>query len=561
VSWQLASFVILALALAGGVAWYERARPPARVVALVATLAALAALGRIAFAPLPSVKPTTDIVLISGYALGGAPGAAVGAVAALASNLFFGQGPYTPWQMLAWSLVGAGGAGLARLTSGRLAGGGRRATAVLAAACAVAGLAFGALMDFSTWLTYAEGREASQLAAISARGIPFNVAHAAGNVVFCLAFGPLLLRALTRFRIRLEPRWLPAAAPRSAAGVAGAVVALAVVAALGSGAPAAAARPDRASLQRVSGYLAAAQNADGGFGAQRGAASSQLFTAWASYGLAAAGRSPAAPGSGGRSALDFVRSGLDDVRSTADLERTILAIAAGGESPRRFGGRDLVADLLARRRRDGSFGGLVNVTAFAVLALRAAGEPASRGAVRSAASWIVRQANRDGGFSFFRRGGRSGIDDTAAAVQALAAAGHRRARIVRRAVAFLRRHQRRDGGFPLTPGDSSNAQSTAWAVQAFVAARRDPATVRRRRGRSPLRYLRSLVARDGAVRYSRASRQTPVWVTAQAACAFALAPLPVRPAAPASGASARDASAPRAAGALLALLLGALRVR
>ena len=90
------------LALAIGFAWYERARPTAKVIALVATLAALAALGRAAFAPLPNVKPTTDIVLLTGYVLGGAPGFAVGAVAALASNLFFGQGPFTPWQMAGW---------------------------------------------------------------------------------------------------------------------------------------------------------------------------------------------------------------------------------------------------------------------------------------------------------------------------------------------------------------------------------------------------------------------------------------------------------------------------
>ena len=62
-SWQLGAFAILALALAGGFAWYERTRPDARIVALVATLAAFAALGRIAFAALPNVKPTTDIVL------------------------------------------------------------------------------------------------------------------------------------------------------------------------------------------------------------------------------------------------------------------------------------------------------------------------------------------------------------------------------------------------------------------------------------------------------------------------------------------------------------------
>src|SRR6201992_1185747 len=100
-SWQLAAFAILALALAGGVAWYERTRPDARVVALVGTLAAFAALGRIAFAAVPNVKPTSDIVLISGYALGGGPGFAVGALAGLSSHFFFGQGPLTPRQSVA----------------------------------------------------------------------------------------------------------------------------------------------------------------------------------------------------------------------------------------------------------------------------------------------------------------------------------------------------------------------------------------------------------------------------------------------------------------------------
>ena len=119
-TWPLASLLLVAAVLAVGFAWYERSRPPARVVALVAAMAALAALGRIAFAPLPNVKPTTDIVLISGAALGGAPGFAVGALAALASNVFFGQGPWTPFQMLAWGAVGVGGGLLGRLAGARL---------------------------------------------------------------------------------------------------------------------------------------------------------------------------------------------------------------------------------------------------------------------------------------------------------------------------------------------------------------------------------------------------------------------------------------------------------
>jgi energy-coupling factor transport system substrate-specific component len=58
-------------------------------------------------------------VLIAGFTLGGPPGFAVGAVAAIASNIVFGQGPWTPWQMLAWGMVGLLGAGLRRRRSAR----------------------------------------------------------------------------------------------------------------------------------------------------------------------------------------------------------------------------------------------------------------------------------------------------------------------------------------------------------------------------------------------------------------------------------------------------------
>ena len=84
-SWIAGSTLILGAVIVVGFVWYERTHPTTRVLALVATLAAMAALGRVAFAALPNVKPTTDIVLIAGYVLGGAPGFMVGAVAALAS--------------------------------------------------------------------------------------------------------------------------------------------------------------------------------------------------------------------------------------------------------------------------------------------------------------------------------------------------------------------------------------------------------------------------------------------------------------------------------------------
>jgi energy-coupling factor transport system substrate-specific component len=244
-------------------------------------------------------------------------------------------------------------------------------------------------------------------------------------------------------------------------------------------------------------------------------------------GLAAAGRDPRRLRKGGRSPVDFIVRGIGQVRATGDVERSILALAAAGRSPRAVGGRDLVTELVRRRRANGSFGGLVNQTAFAILALRSAGRPAGDRTVRAAAGWLGSQHNADGGFNFSGRGATSGIDDTAAALQGLVAAGRRRSKTVARAASFLAVRQNADGGMPLEPGGESNAQSSAWAVQGLVAAGRDPERVHHGDSRSPLGYIRSLQGSSGAVRYSRSSLQSPVWVTAQALTALARKPFPI----------------------------------
>ena len=520
-TWQLASFALLALALGAGFAWYERARPSAKVLALVATLAALAALGRIAFAPLPSVKPTTDIVLLAGYVLGGAPGFAVGSVAALASNVFFGQGPFTPWQMAAWGGVGVFGALLARVFGRDL---GRWS---LAAACALAGLAYGAFLDLHLWVMYSGEHSMSEYLVMAGRGLPFNLGHAAGNVVFCLAFGPLLVRALQRYRDRLDVTWKPLPVHGAGAGTAAAVVAGLLIVLGTLVAPPAAQAADRHSSRAVT-YLAKAQNSDGGFGPAPGRGSSQLHTSWAVIGLAAAGRDPKRVRRNGRSPVDYIVRGIGGVRGIGDIERTILALRAAGRSAHSVGGRNLVRELVRSRRRNGSFAGLANQTAFAILALRAAGRSRNDRTVRRAAAWLINQHNSDGGYNFSGKGGRSGIDDTAAVLQALVAAGKRRSKTVSRAANFLAAQQNADGGMALTPGQASNAQSTAWAIQGLKAAGRTPARLHRRGARSPIEYLRSLQTSNGAVRYSRSSSQTPVWVTAQALTGFTSKPFPLR---------------------------------
>jgi hypothetical protein len=536
VTWGIASFVLLAAALAVGFAWYERTQPGSRMLALVGTLAALAAIGRIAFAPFPNVKPTTDIVLISGYALGGAPGFVVGAVAALASNLVFGQGPWTPWQMAAWGACGILGAVIGRL-------GGRDLGRVpLALWCGFAGLMFGAIMDLSVWATYSGDRTLDQYLALAATSLPFNIAHAAGNVVFCLAFGPVLARALMRYRARLEVRWVELPAVRAAVfglSVAGAALALAAqpgashaggVADGGGAAPAA--NPVRAAsaasaASRAASYLVRTQQSNGAWGDSPGARTTYAYTTWSVIGLAAAGRDPARVRRRGISGTDVLWAGARLQRSTAEVARTILGLAAAGRSARRAPGADLVARLRSRQDRDGSFDGLVNVTAFAVLGLRAAGVRPSDAALQRAARALERRQNTDGGFNFSGRG-PSGIDDSAGALEALASVRGRHARAVRRAAAFLRRRQNVDGGYPLQPRQRSNAQSTAFAVQALIAAGVNPDRQRTHGSRAPLAYLRSLQAANGSIRYSRTSAQTPVWVTAQALAALARRPLPLR---------------------------------
>jgi hypothetical protein len=207
------------------------------------------------------------------------------------------------------------------------------------------------------------------------------------------------------------------------------------------------------------------------------------------------------------------------IRSPNELELAILALEAAGLDSTRFGGRNLVAELRAAQSGDGSWQGQVNLTAYGVLALRAAGSSSGIGA---AAGWLRGAQRGDGGFGF-GPSQPSDPDSTGAAMQGLAAAGSAG---LGDAIAYLRRTQRREGGWGLNETGVTNSQSTAWAVQGLVAAGVDPAQVKRR-GRSGMDYLRARQRADGSYAYNPASAQTPVWVTAQALLAVSREALPV----------------------------------
>jgi energy-coupling factor transport system substrate-specific component len=529
-SWQFASFAVLGLVLIGGFAWYERSRPPSQIVALVAALAALAVAGRLVLAPIPNVVATTDIVIFSGYALGGAPGFAVGALAGLISNFWLGQGPWTPWQMAGWGLAGVLGALLARAT-------GRRAGRLeLTLVCGFAGIAFGALLNFSLMVSYGGEVTMQRWLALEARAVPFDLAHAIGNVALALVAGPAMVRMLIRFRERFEFRWRLPERPAGAAG-AGAGAALALLLAIVLAAPALAPR-DATAQGAGAGWLQHARNDDGGFAATPGSDSNAQMTGWAMLGLESSGVNPRdlrAP-----TPVGYLRGGAGDLHAATDLSLAILALRGAGVDVARFGGRDLATELAAKQRRDGSFEGFPNATAFAVMALRSSG-PSS--GVARADAWLRRAQARDGGWGA-APGVASDADSTGAVLEAIGGGS----RAARRGISYLRRSQLRSGGWALTEGAVPNSQSTAWAVQGLLAAGVSPSSVRKG-GRSGLDFLSSRRAGDGHYRYSRSSDQTPVWVTAQALAAanqkpFPLAPVPraARPAAVA-GSPKRKASA------------------
>ncbi len=85
---------------------FEQRKPQARELVLISVLCAVTVAGRAAFATLPQFKPVVALVILSGVCLGGETGFLVGAVSGFVSNFFFGQGPWTPWQMFALGIIG-----------------------------------------------------------------------------------------------------------------------------------------------------------------------------------------------------------------------------------------------------------------------------------------------------------------------------------------------------------------------------------------------------------------------------------------------------------------------
>lgn len=189
------SLVILFCALASFFLLFERRKPPARDLVTLAVLCAIAIAGRAAFFMLPQFKPVAAIVILAGVCLGAQSGFLVGAVSALVSNFFFGQGPNTPWQMFAFGFIGL----LAGLFFAH--GAAKLDRPVL---CIFGGLSvfiiYGGIVNFGTVLISGIPLNMASLLAVYAAGVPFDLMHAAATVVFLFFLSRPMMEKIERMK-------------------------------------------------------------------------------------------------------------------------------------------------------------------------------------------------------------------------------------------------------------------------------------------------------------------------------------------------------------------------
>lgn len=199
---SVTSLILVVTALAAVHYWYERRRVAPAEIAVIATLAALAGVGRVPFAAIPSVQPTTFLVLVCGYVFGPAAGFIIGSIAAFSSNFFLGHGPWTPWQMLAWGLAGLSGGLLSR---------GKSAFPrwLFGAVAFFWGFVFGWILNLWHWLSFVYPLTIQSLVATNITGIGFDLMHALSNFLFMIFLGAELAAILQRFKRRLSYYQIP----------------------------------------------------------------------------------------------------------------------------------------------------------------------------------------------------------------------------------------------------------------------------------------------------------------------------------------------------------------
>jgi energy-coupling factor transport system substrate-specific component len=193
------SFLLVLFILGIIFAKFEESEISSKEVALIGILGAITAASRIPFAALPNIKPCTFLIIVTGLVFGSLAGAMVGSMTAAVSNMFFGQGPWTPWEMVAWSMVGIAAGYIGK----RYPNFGVRDIVLLGI---VLGMAYTELMDFSSWIVFYRADPGLFVPTFIA-GLPFGALHIVGNVIFAVVLGKPVLALFRRFQQRFHVKY------------------------------------------------------------------------------------------------------------------------------------------------------------------------------------------------------------------------------------------------------------------------------------------------------------------------------------------------------------------
>ena len=176
---------------------FESRRPQAREVVLIAVMAALAAASRAVFSFVPYFKPIMGVIMITGIAFGPQAGFLTGAVGVFASNFFFSQGPWTPWQMFAYGMAGfLAGAVFFRREK-------RQKPWILAPfGFFIVLLIVGPMLDSSTVFTVLSKFTWESVLLVYGQGVPVNAIHGVSCALTLLLVSKPLLKKLRRLRIK-----------------------------------------------------------------------------------------------------------------------------------------------------------------------------------------------------------------------------------------------------------------------------------------------------------------------------------------------------------------------
>ena len=175
---------------------FEGRKPQARELVVIAVMCAIAIAGRVAI-PIPNFKATFALIMLAGIAFGPEAGFMVGAITAFASNFFYGQGAYTPWQMFGY---GAGGmlAGFA-FAKNRLP---RKPWVMAVFGFFAVILWVGPLLDCSHIFLMITNINWASVTATFVSGFYVNVSQAICTVLVMLLFGKPLMEKLDRIKIK-----------------------------------------------------------------------------------------------------------------------------------------------------------------------------------------------------------------------------------------------------------------------------------------------------------------------------------------------------------------------